>query len=177
MWSSTCIKRSGPDQVRTGGVLPGQARQFGLRAGDLWEFRCGCWGARPELARLLSLTGWLRREKTAVRLAHSHNHRPLMYGTLAGRLARVPAIINTKHGAYRLLLYALPLPAGRCRIVSRVRGRPARSPPNWRAPRPAKTLVIPQRHRGGALSPAGSTRAHARRAWALSGRGSGCWAW
>jgi len=37
-----------------------------------------------------------RRNKTDV--IHTHNPGPLVYGTIAGKLAHVPAIINTRHG-------------------------------------------------------------------------------
>ena len=95
-------------------------------------------GGPSRTARLLSLTGWLRREKTAV--VHTHNHRPLMYGTLAGRLARVPAIINTKHGAYvfsymrylsRLADAIVAVSEDGRRITTELEGAP-----------PRKTLVI-----------------------------------
>jgi glycosyltransferase involved in cell wall biosynthesis len=51
-------------------------------------------GLRPGL--VLRLAGLFRRWKTEV--VHTHDDRPLIYGVLAARLARVRRVIHTRHG-------------------------------------------------------------------------------
>lgn len=50
---------------------------------------------------LVELVGLFRRLRPAI--VHTHNPKPGLYGRLAARLARVPAVVNTVHG-----LYAVP---------------------------------------------------------------------
>jgi glycosyltransferase involved in cell wall biosynthesis len=54
-----------------------------------------------DVRALLELVGLFRREQPAI--VHTHNPKPGVYGRIAARLARVPAVVNTVHG-----LYALP---------------------------------------------------------------------
>ena len=54
-----------------------------------------------DLAALRELYGLLRELRPDV--VHTHNPKPGVYGRLAARAARVPAVVNTVHG-----LYALP---------------------------------------------------------------------
>lgn len=54
-----------------------------------------------DLAALVELRGVFRRLRPAI--VHTHNPKPGVYGRLAARAAKVPAIVNTVHG-----LYALP---------------------------------------------------------------------
>lgn len=56
---------------------------------------------RRDVAALVELTQLLRRLHPD--LVHTHNPKPGVYGRVAARLARVPAVVNTVHG-----LYALP---------------------------------------------------------------------
>jgi glycosyltransferase involved in cell wall biosynthesis len=51
-------------------------------------------GLRPGM--VLRLAKLFRRLKTDV--VHTHDDRPLIYGASAGRVARVPAVIHTRHG-------------------------------------------------------------------------------
>jgi glycosyltransferase involved in cell wall biosynthesis/ribosomal protein S18 acetylase RimI-like enzyme len=67
------------------------------------------------------LVGLLRRLRPAI--VHTHNPKPGLYGRVAARLARVPAIVNTVHGIYalpddpigkRLVVYGLERVAATC---------------------------------------------------------------
>lgn len=49
-----------------------------------------------ELQTLVQLYRLYRREKPA--LVHHYSHKPILYGSLAARLAKVPAVINTVNG-------------------------------------------------------------------------------
>jgi glycosyltransferase involved in cell wall biosynthesis len=51
-------------------------------------------GLRPGL--VLRLARFLRRRKIDV--VHTHDVRPLIYGAVAARLARVPSVVHTRHG-------------------------------------------------------------------------------
>ncbi len=51
-------------------------------------------GLRPGL--VLRLARYLRRRKIDV--VHTHDVRPLIYGAVAARLARVPRVVHTRHG-------------------------------------------------------------------------------
>ena len=51
----------------------------------------------PSLATLLAIFKSLRMDRPDV--LHTHNHLVHHYGVVAGRLARVPTIVNTRHGA------------------------------------------------------------------------------
>jgi len=44
----------------------------------------------------LKLASFLHSRKIAV--VHTHNPGPLLYGTIAGKLAGIPALVNTRHG-------------------------------------------------------------------------------
>lgn len=52
--------------------------------------------ARTRAGRIRALTDLFRREKPDV--VHLHNFLPQVYGGAAARLARVPAVVATKHG-------------------------------------------------------------------------------
>ena len=54
-----------------------------------------------DLAALFELVGLFRELRPDI--VHTHNPKPGVYGRIAARIARVPAIVNTVHG-----LYALP---------------------------------------------------------------------
>ncbi|MCB0956320.1 MAG: glycosyltransferase, partial [Ilumatobacter sp.] len=69
---------------------------------------------RADLAAFADLYRMLRRERPAI--LHTHNPKPGVLGRVAGRLARVPVVVNTQHGLYaqptdrlrrRLPVYAL----------------------------------------------------------------------
>ncbi len=56
-------------------------------------------------------------------MLHTHNPKPGVYGRVAGRLARVPIVVNTVHGLYateddrvakRAVVYGLEAVAARC---------------------------------------------------------------
>jgi glycosyltransferase involved in cell wall biosynthesis len=49
---------------------------------------------------LVELVGLLRRLRPAI--VHTHNPKPGLYGRVAARIARVPAVVNTTHGLYSL---------------------------------------------------------------------------
>lgn len=53
-------------------------------------------GRKGRLARIRELARWFRESEIDV--VHTHNAFPHLYGTLAGRWARVPAIVHTRHG-------------------------------------------------------------------------------
>ena len=72
-------------------------------------------GALLELRRLFA--------ELRPHVVHTHNPKPGVYGRLAARAARVPAIVNTVHGLYalpgdpfpkRAVVYGLEMVAGRC---------------------------------------------------------------
>ncbi|MCB0981194.1 MAG: glycosyltransferase family 4 protein [Ilumatobacteraceae bacterium] len=69
---------------------------------------------RSDLAAFVELYRLLRREQPTI--LHTHNPKPGVLGRIAGRLARVPVVVNTQHGLYaqptdrlrrRLPVYAL----------------------------------------------------------------------
>ncbi|MFM7271114.1 MAG: glycosyltransferase, partial [Actinomycetes bacterium] len=63
-----------------------------------------------DAAALAELYRLFRAERPAI--VHTHNPKPGVYGRLAARAARVPAVVNTVHG-----LYALPEDSWRKRTV------------------------------------------------------------
>ncbi|HHM06041.1 MAG TPA: glycosyltransferase [Gammaproteobacteria bacterium] len=77
-----CYDSLGPlaERLAQGGV---SAALVPRRAGVDWRY-------------ILTLARFLRRHHT--RLLHLHNSTAFFYGALAGRLARVPAIVYTEHG-------------------------------------------------------------------------------
>jgi glycosyltransferase involved in cell wall biosynthesis len=56
---------------------------------------------RRDVQALVELVGVLRRLTPTI--LHTHNPKPGWYGRIAGRVAKVPVVVNTVHG-----LYALP---------------------------------------------------------------------
>ena len=56
---------------------------------------------RRDVQAFAELVGVLRRLRPTI--LHTHNPKPGLYGRVAGRLTRVPVVVNTVHG-----LYALP---------------------------------------------------------------------
>ena len=86
-------------------VLPGATRSVDPRA---------------DLEAMISLWRILRRERPDV--IHTHTPKPGLYGRIIGRLAGVPAVLNTVHGLYatpddrpakRTIVYALEALAAR----------------------------------------------------------------
>lgn len=80
-----------------------------------------------DLGALAELRTQFRRLRPA--LVHTHNPKPGVYGRLAARMARVPAVVNTVHGLYaqpgdgwrrRALVYSLERVAARCSNVELV---------------------------------------------------------
>lgn len=80
-----------------------------------------------DLGALAELRAQFRRLRPA--LVHTHNPKPGVYGRLAARMARVPAVVNTVHGLYaqpgdrwrrRALVYSLERVAARCSDVELV---------------------------------------------------------
>jgi glycosyltransferase involved in cell wall biosynthesis len=76
---------------------------------------------RADLRAMRELLAILRAEPIDV--LHTHNPKPGLYGRIAGRLARVPIVVNTVHGLYatdddpggkRALVYSLEAVAARC---------------------------------------------------------------
>lgn len=74
-----------------------------------------------DIKALFELRGLFRR--LAPDLVHTHNPKPGLYGRLAARMARVPAVVNTIHGLYvlpedplakRALFYSLERVAAAC---------------------------------------------------------------
>lgn len=55
-------------------------------------------GAAADIRALFELRRLLRTELPAV--LHTHNPKPGVLGRIAGRLARVPVVVNTQHGLY-----------------------------------------------------------------------------
>ena len=51
-------------------------------------------GLRPGM--VLRLAKWFRR--WGIDIVHTHDNKPLIYGALAARLARVPGVIHSQHG-------------------------------------------------------------------------------
>jgi glycosyltransferase involved in cell wall biosynthesis len=85
---------------------------IGASAPGPWVADLASWGIRHEplvhatravapaedalaLVELLRLFGRLRPD-----IVHTHNPKPGVYGRVAARLARVPAVVNTVHGLY-----------------------------------------------------------------------------
>jgi len=85
----------------------------------------------PSLTRAVDLRSDLRAPRELYRvfrslrpdLVHTHNPKPGVYGRLAARAARVPAVVNTVHGLYalpddpitkRALVYGLDRVAATC---------------------------------------------------------------
>jgi glycosyltransferase involved in cell wall biosynthesis len=74
-----------------------------------------------DVAALGELYGLLRRLRPDI--VHTHNPKPGVYGRIAARAARVPAVVNTVHGLYalpedpfakRAAVYSLERVAGAC---------------------------------------------------------------
>jgi glycosyltransferase involved in cell wall biosynthesis len=114
------------DILTTDGIFQREVRQHGLGLVNLDVIRRPI---RPlwDLAGLVRLCGFLRRERYAI--VHTHTSKAGFVGRLAARLAGIPAIIHTVHGfafheaspfSVRLLYTALERTASRwCdRIVS-----------------------------------------------------------
>ena len=53
---------------------------------------------RADVKAFVALVRLLRRERPQV--LHTHNPKPGVLGRIAGRLARVPVVVNTQHGLY-----------------------------------------------------------------------------
>jgi glycosyltransferase involved in cell wall biosynthesis len=78
---------------------PGQYAPLLQRTGFRWlEWEVGRKSLAPwvELAALLKLARLYRQEKPA--LVHQHTIKPVLYGSLAARLAHVPAVVNSITG-------------------------------------------------------------------------------
>ncbi len=69
-----------------------------LHKGDLGGIEVAALNKKDGLDVILPfrLAGLMRKEK--IEIIHSHNPGPLIYGTIAGKIAGVPVIINTRHG-------------------------------------------------------------------------------
>lgn len=86
---SIAISAAGPfvERLEAEGIehieLPGSTRSFDLKA---------------DLRAAKSL--WTILRERDIDLLHTHNPKPGVYGRVVGRLAGVPAIVNTNHGVY-----------------------------------------------------------------------------
>jgi glycosyltransferase involved in cell wall biosynthesis/ribosomal protein S18 acetylase RimI-like enzyme len=63
-----------------------------------WPHATRSWDPRADARAFAELVGILRRERFDV--LHTHNPKPGVMGRLAGRLTRVPVVVNTVHGLY-----------------------------------------------------------------------------
>jgi glycosyltransferase involved in cell wall biosynthesis len=81
----------------TEGALLDEANRRGVQSVALHKKS----GLQPTLP--LHLVGVLRRMQ--VDIVHTHNFAPLIYGTIAAKLARIPTI-NTRHGRAALHTYS-----------------------------------------------------------------------
>jgi glycosyltransferase involved in cell wall biosynthesis len=101
-------------------LLGPQLREFARAGMDVigvsspgpWTSQLDEWGIRHEplvhstrsravgedVRAFAELLGLLRRVRPDI--LHTHNPKPGVYGRLAGRLARVPVVVNTVHGLY-----------------------------------------------------------------------------
>ena len=61
-----------------------------------WRSATRAWDPRADLRAFRELTDVLRRERP--HLVHTHNAKPGVMGRIAGRVARVPCVVNTVHG-------------------------------------------------------------------------------
>jgi glycosyltransferase involved in cell wall biosynthesis len=83
----------------------------GVLAGDIetsgWPVTTLASGAGLKPALVLRLARLLGR--WGIDVVHTHDDRPLIYGALAARLARVPRVIHTQHGKNRPLIRREPI--------------------------------------------------------------------
>jgi glycosyltransferase involved in cell wall biosynthesis len=63
-----------------------------------WSNATRSWSPRADARAFAELTSIFRRERFD--LVHLHNPKPAVMGRIAGRLARVPCVLNTVHGLY-----------------------------------------------------------------------------
>jgi glycosyltransferase involved in cell wall biosynthesis len=63
-----------------------------------WTNATRSWSPRADARAFAELTSIFRRERFD--LVHLHNPKPAVMGRIAGRLARVPCVLNTVHGLY-----------------------------------------------------------------------------
>jgi len=97
-----------------GGALAPTVQSRGVRVEALHRHSGLDWILLPRLARIL------RRGRAAI--VHCHNFSPLVYGTVAARLARTRALVYTAHGA-------------------KTSGRPQAARMRWFAPRCAYVYI------------------------------------
>lgn len=63
-----------------------------------WPHATRSWDPRADARALAELIDIFRREQFDI--VHTHNPKPGILGRLAGRLTRVPCVVNTVHGLY-----------------------------------------------------------------------------
>ena len=88
-WDVVAISADGPwvDEIEAAGIRH-----------VTWPHAGRAWDPREDLRAFVSLTGILRQERPDV--LHCHNPKPGILGRFAGRMARVPVVLNTVHGFY-----------------------------------------------------------------------------